>query len=81
MSGTSRERRERERPLSREAADERDHSRERPLTREKRERARRTRVRVARACPNIGDTHEAKRVRPEASTERGQTPLDGEERE
>ena len=28
---------------------------------------------VARACPNIGDTHEAKIARPGASTERGQT--------
>ena len=49
-------------------------------TRERRERAP-TRVRLARACPNIGDTHEAKRVRPEDSTERDQTPREGEERE
>ena len=65
----------------RSTSETRDEERERATDERERERARRTRVRLARACPNIGDTHEAKRVRPEASTERGQTPLDGEERE
>ena len=70
----------RERHVPRDAR-ERDRCRERPLTRERerRERARRTRVRRDRACPNIGDTHEAKRARPEASTERSQTPRESDE--
>ena len=81
MSGTSREREKETFHETREL----DECRERPLTRETageraRERAH-TRVRLARACPNIGDTQEAKRVRPEASTERDQTPPEGEERE
>ena len=71
-SGTSRER----------SATRRERERERELsTRERRERARSTRERRARACPNIGDTHETKRMRPDASTERGQTPREGKEQE
>ena len=69
-SGTSRERRatRRERD-ARATADERDR---RPLTRENGERARtrHTRVRRARACPNITDTHERERASPDASTRR-----------
>ena len=63
----------RDRWLERETADERDRRREREKRERESKRARRTRVRRARACPNIGDTQEAKRARPEASTERGQS--------
>ena len=71
-------RRERERyvPQDERELDERDaRARE---TRDERERER-PRVRVARACPNIGDTHEAKRATPDASSKRGRR-LRGEER-
>ena len=81
-------RREGERDVPRDERERREtwfHERERDARERRRERERvereRMLVRLARACPNIVDTHEAKRVRPDASNERGQTPREGEERE
>ena len=45
-----------------------------------RERACERDARGARACHNIRDTHEAKVTTPDAPTERGQTPREGEQK-